>query len=236
MHASPTFRPPALLLCLALFAGCASNGLPGSGDVEYGFFNQASADSDPWVNKVADWQARERRDRPSTALADAATQREKPKSALLRVKMGRWETSERLAMAKRITLWTQAVARRHYRFDPPTDAAADPWPTTKDLLDANGDDCDGLDLIAYELLREFGFPENELYRAIVKRNRDGANHMVTLWFDNSADPWVVDATGAVSLKLRRFSKLPGWTPTALFNAREQFTPRRLSELANTGDR
>jgi hypothetical protein len=224
------------LSTLGLLAGCASFDPNSGGDVEFGFFNPPSAETDPWVSKVADWQQREQRDRPNTALADAETLRAKPRSSLLRVKMGHWEASERLAMARRITSWTQAVARRHYRFDPVTDAAGDPWPTTKDLLDRNGDDCDGLDLIAYELLREFGFPEDELYRAIVKRNRDGANHMVTLWFDRQDDPWVVDATGAVSLRLRRFSDLPGWTPTALFNQHDQFTPRHLPELARTSGR
>ncbi|MBW2361089.1 MAG: hypothetical protein JRG84_09330 [Deltaproteobacteria bacterium] len=229
-------RALGLLLTLGLLVGCASTGLGGSGDVQFGFFNPTSTDTDPWVAKVADWQRRERRDRPHTALADAETLRAKRRSALLRVKMGHWEADERLSLAKRITLWTQAVARRHYRFDPPTDAASDPWPTTKDLLDRNGDDCDGLDLIAYELLRQFGFPPDELYRAIVKRKRDGANHMVTLWFERSDDPWVIDATGAVSLRVRHFSALPGWTPTALFNEHDQFTPRRLSELARAAER
>ena len=231
MRVSPPVWASGLLLALGLLAGCASTWPATRGDLEFSFFNEVSAETDPWVAKISDWQLRERRDRPDTELANAETQLAKPHSALLRVQMGQWETRERVAMARKITLWTQAVARRHYRFDPPTDAASDPWPTTKDLLDTNGDDCDGLDLIAYELLLQFGFPPDELYRAIVKRNRDGANHMVTLWFDRSDDPWVVDATGAVSLRLRRFSELPGWTPTALFNERDQFTPRRLSELA-----
>lgn len=224
------------LLALAALAGCAATGRLGGGEIEFAFFNEPSETGDFWVTKVADWQRREQRDRPNTALADVATQLAKPKSALLRVQMGQWETGERLAMAKRITLWTQAVARRHYRFDPPTDAASDPWPTTKDLLDRNGDDCDGLDLIAYELLLQFGFSRDELYRAIVKRNRDGANHMVTLWFDRTDDPLVIDATGAVSLRLLRFSELIGWTPTALFNEREQYTPRRIPGLAQAADR
>ena len=141
--------------------------------------------------------------------------------------MGRWENAERLAMARRVADWAQGESRRHYRFDPPTDAASDPWPTTKDLLRTNSDDCDGLDLIAYELLRQFGFPREQLFRAIVRRDRDGGNHMVTLWFDESEDPWVIDAIGAMTLKVRRFSELPGWTPTAVFNEQQQFTPQRL---------
>lgn len=228
MHASAAHLLALVTACCAL-AGCASTGLS-AGEIRFGFFEAAARERDPWVAKIEDWQRREQRHRPETALASIETQRAKPKSMLLRVKMGRWETRERLAMARRVAEWTQGVARRHYRHDPPTDAASDPWPTTKDLLDQNGDDCDGLDLIAYELLLQFGFPHEALYRAIVKRDRDGENHMVTLWFDRADDPWVIDATGAVSLAVRRFSRLEGWTPTALFNERDQFTPRRLSDL------
>ena len=181
--------------------------------------------SDPWVGKVQKWQVRERDHRPQESLADAeAIQAAGPKSGLLRVKMGLWTAKERLSMAKRIASWSQAEARRHYRFDPPTDYASDPWPTTKDLLDQNGDDCDGLDLITYKLMRSFGYPREELFRAIVKRQRDGANHMVTLWFEDAGDPWVVDSTGAVTLNVRRFSELEGWIPTKVFNETLQFTP------------
>ncbi len=61
-----------------------------------------------------------------------------------------------------------------------------------------------------------------VYRAIVRRDRDRANHMVTLWFEDADDPWVLDATGAMTMKMRRFSELPGWTPTKMFNELEQF--------------
>lgn len=220
---------PALLL-LAAQMGCAGSGTA-PGDVRFGFFGELRPQTDPWVAKVAEWQRRERRDRPDTALASPETLSESRYSGLLRNKMGRWEAEERLGIARRVASWAQAESRRHYRRDPETDAASDPWPTTKDLLDRDGDDCDGLDLIAYELLRQFGFPPEELYRAVMKRDRDGANHMVTLWFPDGDDPWVIDATGAISLKVRRFSELPGWTPTALFNEGEQYTPRRRSELA-----
>lgn len=229
---APRLRPSIVLAAAlaGLSLGCAAFSPPAGRAPAVEFFAAPRPERDPWFDKVADWQSRERRDRPETRLADAATQRARPQSSLLPIKMGRFEREERLSLLRRITAWSQAAARRHYRFDPPTDAANDPWPTTKDLLDTNGDDCDGLDLIAFELMREFGFPPDELFRAIVKRDRDGANHMVTLWFDEGPDPWVVDATGAVSLRVVRFSQLPGWTPTALFNENDQYTPRIAPEL------
>ena len=38
------------------------------------------------------------------------------------------------------------------------------------------------------------------------------------------DPWVLDATGAATFEMRQFSQLEGWTPTKVFNERNQFTP------------
>jgi len=208
--------------------GCATGGSSGDGG-SYRYFQPATPKGDYWYPKVDEWQGRERRDRPSETDGVAELMESKgPKTGLLSVKMGRWAAEERLALARRIADWAQAEARRHYRFDPLEDAANDPWPTTKDLLEQNGDDCDGLDLITYRLMREFGFPEHQLFRAIVRRNRDRANHMVTLWFEDASDPWIVDATGAVSLKVRRFSELPGWTPTRVFNETRQFTPMPLT--------
>ena len=226
--APPRFVSLVPLLLAAGLAACA--GSAGPQQSSYRYFTEPQAERDPWFQKVSEWQQRERAHRPETTLADLETRRAKPNSGLLRVKMGIWESQERHSMARRLAAWAQAEARRHYRVDPPTNVTDDPWPTTKDLLDYNGDDCDGLDLITYELMRQFGFPADELFRAIVRRDRDGANHMVTLWFEETDDPWVVDATGAVSLRVRRFSKLPGWTPTKVFNERVQYTPARLGGL------
>jgi len=224
MGSFPRLARLAASLACAGSLGCASVLSVEEGG-HYHYFAEPVPSADVWYGKVEKWQARERRDRPGETLADAeAISAAGPRSGLLRVKMGRWTSKERLAMAKKIASWSQEESRRHYRFDPPTDWANDPWPTTKDLLDKNGDDCDGLDLITYKLMRSFGFPRDELFRAIVKRQRDGANHMVTLWFDRPEDPWVVDATGAVTMSVRRFSDLPGWTPTKVFNEQIQFTP------------
>lgn len=216
----------AAAMAIGLASGCASPTGTVPGESAFSFFSEPRPQTDPWFEKVREWQARERDDRKFTNLGEPEALRKGRHSGELRIKMGRWETAERLSIARRVADWAQGESRRHYRFDPPTDAASDPWPTTKDLLQTNGDDCDGLDLIAYELLRQFGFPREHLFRAIVRRNRDGGNHMVTLWFDDGEDPWVIDAIGAMTLKVRRFSEIPGWTPTVVFNEQRQFTPRR----------
>jgi hypothetical protein len=42
--------------------------------------------------------------------------------------------------------------------------------------------------------------------------------MVSLWFEDSEDPWVIDATGAMSIEMLRYSQMPaGWTPRMMFN-------------------
>jgi len=71
---------------------------------------------------------------------------------------------------------------------------------------------------AYGLLRESGFREGEVYRLIVRRDSDGANHMVSVWFEDPQDPWVIDATGAMSREMLRYSQMPaGWTPRMMFD-------------------
>ena len=46
--------------------------------------------------------------------------------------------------------------------------------------------------------------------------------MVTLWFEDPHDPWVLDATGAMTFQMRRFSEIKGWTPRKVFNETEQY--------------
>ena len=193
------------------------------------FFSEPERD-DSWFDKIEDWQRRELSDAPESALASPGLPNGKPPARIrladretttLRRKYVVESAEERRHTAQRFMTWSQLMAREHYRKD--TDETADPWPTTAELLEQGGDDCDGLDLLAYSLLRDFGFERNELFRAIVRRDRDRANHMVTLWFEDREDPWVIDATGAISLGLKRMSELDGWTPTRVFNEYHQFT-------------
>jgi hypothetical protein len=214
-------RPAALaILPAVLFAlGCATS--PPAR--RFDFFAMQGV-TDPWSVKVVDWQERERRDRIDDVRVDPdnPTVQAAKRTGLLHAKLGAFEAEERRVLAARVVAFSQVEARHHYRHDPSRAAEDDHWPTARELLVQNGDDCDGMDLTAYQMLREFGFSQDEVYRAIVRRDYDGRNHMVTLWFEDPKDPWVLDATGAMTRGLVRMSKLPGWTPRRIFNDHRQF--------------
>ncbi|HTY16855.1 MAG TPA: hypothetical protein VMH82_03915 [Myxococcota bacterium] len=213
-------------LLLALALGCATGSHGGaSAGKHYDFFAAPVAnndDVDPWYPKVVEWQGRAQKDKPEPLLVTHRSLANAENTGWLRLEMGAWREEERRALAKRILDWTQHQARKHYKLDLTNDPVFDHWPTVGELLVDNGGDCDAVDLIAYQLMREFGFPADHLYRAIVRRDRDRANHMVTLWFETGDDPWVLDATGAMTFSMRHFSELPGWTPTKVFNEDKQF--------------
>jgi len=228
----------ALLVGLTLAAGCATAPPPSK---EWEFFAPASPQQGPWYPKVAEWQTRARADRwdpfvrlPEEEAARQARPGARPSEAGLDPmpeKLGAFASTQRRLLAERIFHWVRRTAPFYYQTDRPdseesTDrknrhAAEDPkddyWPTYSELVDRNGDDCDGLDLVAYRMLQEFAFPRDELFRAVLRRNRDAANHMVTLWFEDPSDPWVFDATGASTTEFVRFSEISDWTPTAIFN-------------------
>jgi hypothetical protein len=212
-------------LSLALATGCAGTTASSPGVARFDFFGAPvpdDDDADPWFPKVAEWQGRMQAEGKRLPASDRSLRGAMQSGKLLQA-MGAYRDEERRVIAKRVTDWSQKVARRYYKWDPASnDPVYDHWPTVGQLLANNGDDCDGLDLIAYQMLREFGFPPDRLFRGIVRRNRDGANHMVTLWFEDAGDPWVLDATGAVTFSMRRFSQLEGWTPTKIFNESTQY--------------
>ena len=210
-------RAPAAVLGALLGLSCVSNP---AAETHFHFFSGARPDDDPWFEKVEEWQRRARAEAAtgSSAIRDTGVTR----SALLSNKIGVFEAGEKRKLARRINAWAQIQARKHYRSEPNANFDADHWPTFGELIERNGDDCDGLDLIGYQLLREFGYEQDAVYRAIVRRDRDRANHMITLWFEDAGDPWVLDGTGAMTMKMRRLSELPGWTPTKMFNELEQY--------------
>src|SRR4030095_3640660 len=90
-------------------------------------------------------------------------------------------------MASELATWIQEQSRDHYI----PDGAVDHWATFEETMRNNGDDCGGLELLAFHGLRELGFPDDEVYRAIVVRPSDGQHHMVTLWFETPHAPLVI---------------------------------------------
>ena len=61
---------------------------------------------------------------------------------------------------------------------------------------------------------------------MVVRQTDGQHHMVTLWFEDPEDPWVIDPTGAMTSGMPRMSELPEWVPIKVFSEDSDFTVRR----------
>jgi len=227
----------ALLLGLGL--GCAGLSLGGaSPDSGLDYFQRPSPD-DLWSPKIEGWQRRERFDAaliqplesgPAVESAgySAANDHLPADQAArdgLRAKYFEFRSTRKRALARDVAAWIQAEAKQHYREDGPVDH----WATLEETLARGGDDCDGLELLAFHALRDLGFAATEVYRAIVVRPSDGQHHMVTLWFEDPEDPWVIDPTGAMTLGMPRMSELTAWVPIKVFSERLEYTVRESRE-------
>jgi hypothetical protein len=209
-------------LAVAIGWGCA-----GSMYVGYDYF--AAPDRiDPWSRKIAFWQARERAERSGESVPAPAAVAGPGESGAdttgvgdLKAKYDTFRNERRRAMARDLAEWIQAQAKQHYIPDGPVDR----WATLDETFRGNGDDCDGLELLVFHLLLDLGFAENEVYRAIVYRRSDGQHHMVTLWFEDANDPWVIDPTGAMTSGMPLMSEVPDWVPLKVFSEDEDFTVR-----------
>jgi hypothetical protein len=212
----------ALLAALGLGGGCVSSlrSIP-----SYQYFAAPESD-DPWSPKIRGWQDRERNSghgesgTASVAVVDAGRSPAGSQGIEdLRAKYDVFRAERKRALARDLAAWIQQQAQQHYAPDGPIDH----WATLEETFRSNGDDCDGLELITFNLLRELGFAEDEVFRAIVVRRSDGQHHMVTLWFEDADDPWVIDPTGAMTLGMPRMSERPDWTPLKLFTDERDFT-------------
>ncbi len=224
----------SLLVALWALAGGATPLAPVSAGQanSYDYFEKPSA-LDPWTPKIRGWQLRERAQPEITELADpppAVSTSGRPtvkvRGESLRDRYFRYRSDTKREMARELVGWMQKIAKRHYV----ADGLVDHWATLQETLDRNGDDCDGLELLAYHFLRDHGFSEDEVFRAIVYRPDDGQHHMVTLWFEDARDPWVLDPTGAMTSGMPRLSERPKWVPLKVFTETEQFTVREGSGL------
>jgi len=214
------------VLGLVIGWGCTGNG---SVVARYDFFATPDA-GDPWSDKIGYWQARERADRRSGLVRPAAsaavvgagpTAAKADAAESLEVKYATFRRESKRAMARDLAAWIQAQAQQHYI----PDEVVDDWATLDATLRNNGDDCDGLELLVFNYLRDLGFGDDEVYRAIVYRKTDNQHHMVTLWFEDPHDPWVIDPTGAMTAGMPRMSELPDWRPLKVFSEDEEFTVR-----------
>lgn len=187
----------------------------------FDFFTPAHAD-DPWNQKIQNWQARHDRDLSMRAP------RGEDQSGLGEAYQD-FERSLRREIAADTVAWVQESSRRHYR----PDGARDHWATLGEVIESGGDDCDGLDLLTFVLLRRLGFAESEIFRSIVVEDGTGQHHMVTLWFEDGSrdDPYVLDPTGVVTPRMVRLSQVPRWEPIELFDESSHFEVRSGSDRA-----
>lgn len=145
-----------------------------------------------------------------------------------------FEVSLKRQVAARAARWIQEQSRRAYR----PDGASDHWATLGEVLDSGADDCDGLDLLTFQLLRRFGFEEREIERAILVERATGQHHMVTLWFERpeSSDPFVLDPTGVATVGMSRLSELQGWAPIETFDEQTHYRIQIVESPASVAGR
>jgi len=180
---------------------------------------------DLWSAKITAWQLRERESHLTQDLAPVSGEGEvvqdspAPDADDLRARYQEFRVQQKRALARGVAEWVQQEAPSHYIPDGPIDH----WATLEETLAHNGDDCDGLELLAFYLLRDLGFGQDEVFRAVVYRPSDGQHHMVTLWFEDTEDPWVIDPTGAMAKGMPRMSEESEWVPLKLFTDTGEYT-------------
>ena len=156
------------------------------------------------------------------ALPSVSASRDLDAPSPLRTRYSTFLAFQRRRLAREVSGWIQAEAREWYVEDGPLDV----WPAFEETLDADGDDCDGLELLAYNALRQLGFPPEQIFRAILRDVRLDQHHMVTLWFELPDDPWVIDPTGTVTNQMRRMSEIEDWVPLKIFTETLEYTVGR----------
>jgi hypothetical protein len=233
-------RLASILGAALLASGCASLGATSA--PSWSFFERPDP-SDAWTPQIASWQRRERALSDTELLRPDAVRHDgsvseagdaKPPApgapvvsgppagaSSLRADWFAFRAEQKRALARNVAAWIQREARGHYIPDGPIDH----WATLEETLARNGDDCDGLELLSFHFLLDLGFRQDEVYRAIVHHPADGQHHMVTLWFEDPADPWVIDPTGAMTTGMPRLSAVPGWEALEIFGENAQYTVR-----------
>ena len=180
----------------------------------FDFFVPADT-ADPWNSKIQNWQSRH--------AQDETVKGTRAKESGLSRDYDQFSRDIKRRVAKEAVAWVQARSRSHYR----PDGYSDHWATLGEVMSSGADDCDGLDLMTFVLLRKMGFAKHEIYRAIIVEEGTGQHHMVTLWFEGGDrnDPYVLDPTGVVTSEMVRLSDVPDWEPIELFDEQAHFEVR-----------
>jgi predicted transglutaminase-like cysteine proteinase len=214
-------RTLGLAWVAASFLSCATSAPIAPASLDY---FAAAPDDNPWNRKIQNWQLRHQE--------DPAPRAPKPTGpSELGHAYSEFVERVRHEVVAEAVSWVQEMSREHYR----PDGDHDHWATLGEVMESGGDDCDGLDLLTFVLLRRLGFAKEEIFRAIVVERGSGQHHMVTLWFDrpDRRDPLILDPTGVVTATPARLSEVPAWNPIELFDEGEHFAvaPERTSEVA-----
>lgn len=232
-----TTHPAGVFIAMLAIAftsvlGCAGIRSPERAST-YEYFGKPSS-GDAWSRKIRGWQVRQAASRSGeshVALPAVSEPRQRAAQAAPRTKPGtlvqkyaRFRADRQRHTARELAEWIQQQAHQHYIDDGPVDH----WATFEETLQTNGDDCDGLELLVFNLLRDLGFASQEVFRAVVYRRTDGQHHMVTLWFEDPQDPWVIDPTGAMTTGMPRMSDVPEWVPIKVFTEDRDYTVRELA--------
>lgn len=199
---------PLVVLFVAL-AGCATRE-PGP---RFELFGELPV-SDVFTPGVRVWQA--------AAASERASQRALPEDAsLLAEAYVAFERALRRQVAADVLRFVQTSSGLYFQ----PDGEFDYWPTFGEVMERGGDDCDGMDVLTFELLRRSGFEPGEIYRVILFNAELDLHHMATLWLEDGRedDPWLLDPTGQISRRMRRLSELSAsWTPLAVFDETERY--------------
>jgi len=194
----------------------------------YTFFNRP-ATGDRWTLAIARWQMRQRAayraglihpfPQPPPVGSGTVAGDRSATTAVLAQRYEAFMDGRRREIAEQVLRWVQSEAEARFV----EDGAVDHWPTLPEVLASDGDDCDGLELLSYHALRNLGFAEDRVFRAILKGSRFGQHHMVTLWFEDTKDPWVLDPTATITTRLLRLSDVGDWIPLKVFSETQEFT-------------
>lgn len=201
------------LACLAALAiGCASPSAPDRPVLD--LFGPPAPD-DMFSAMIRLWQASERYESGRAPAPPI------PVGGEFAVEVRAFGDAQKLRAAHETLRWIQSRSALRYR----SDNGVDRWPTLSEMLERGQDDCDGLELVSFHVLRTLGFGQGEIYRAVLRSTDELQYHMVTLWFDAGprSDPWVLDPTGWITRDLVRLSSLYSWQALRLFDEDEQFT-------------